>query len=530
MRKRSLILSGLLLGLACSSARADDRAADAKAVDPKHGPLAAKRVKLSFKDTPVIDAVDELVRQSGYNIQIQGNVDNLIKRTVTLETGETTFWQAFDQLCAKAGLEEVAGLAPSGLPANQPIPPVAGRRPPIQPLIRPLPAMPLPAFPGRPNVKNKAKPGLPNPFREIEAIEKAFGGLNGKMPFGGGGKGFQDLEQFEKVFQQQLEQLMQLMDRQLQMHMDQLRKEGGGREQFVPGFRDLGQQMDLLRQLREQGLAQLRAFQNQGLPGLADRRPQIAPDPEIRPIHVKDGTPRRLPTCYAGAVRVRLAPVEQGEEARRDGHVFYAVEVAVEPKVYNLQLAASSFVNRAIDDQGQKLEPTFLASGRGPRSVPQQPLVQVKLGDKAAKTLREVSGQINGQVFTQADPLIVVDDIFNAGGKTVRGKNGGSIEVFTVEKKGDAEVQIQLRLETPPAQGDVLPAGVPALLDAKGDRYQLVQVPSRSQRTNGRTVTQELTILYRANPGQGDPTRLVLNGMRPAQVELPFTVRNVPLP
>ena len=33
-----------------------------------------------------------------------------------------------------------------------------------------------------------------------------------------------------------------------------------------------------------------------------------------------------------------------------------------------------------------------------------------------------------------------------------------------------------------------------------------------------------------ANPGQGDPTKLVLSGVRPVTVQVPFTVQNVPLP
>src|SRR6266540_3574441 len=97
----SALLLGLglgVLGLARQTASADE---------PADKVLAAKKVRLNLKDTLVIDAVDELVRQSGYNVQIQGDVANLVKRKVTLDTGETTFWQAFDQLCQKAGLEEI---------------------------------------------------------------------------------------------------------------------------------------------------------------------------------------------------------------------------------------------------------------------------------------------------------------------------------------------------------------------------------------------------------------------------------------
>src|SRR5207247_3957033 len=69
--------------------------------------LAPKKVRLNLKDTPVPDAVAELSKQSGYNIQLLGDRAALAGRKVTLDTGETTFWEAYDRLRQKAGLVEV---------------------------------------------------------------------------------------------------------------------------------------------------------------------------------------------------------------------------------------------------------------------------------------------------------------------------------------------------------------------------------------------------------------------------------------
>src|SRR5207249_2040254 len=44
---------------------------------------------------------------SGYAIVIEGDRVPLAKRMVTLETGEVTFWEAFDQLCRAANLSEI---------------------------------------------------------------------------------------------------------------------------------------------------------------------------------------------------------------------------------------------------------------------------------------------------------------------------------------------------------------------------------------------------------------------------------------
>jgi hypothetical protein len=68
--------------------------------------LAPTKVHLVCKDTPVKEAVAELARLSGVQIQIAGDQTRLAGRKVTLDTGETTFWQAFDQLCRKANLHE----------------------------------------------------------------------------------------------------------------------------------------------------------------------------------------------------------------------------------------------------------------------------------------------------------------------------------------------------------------------------------------------------------------------------------------
>ena len=68
--------------------------------------LAPKRLRLTYKDTPVEQAVADFARRSGYNIVLAGDRSKLAERTVTLDTGETTFWEAFDQFCAAAKLME----------------------------------------------------------------------------------------------------------------------------------------------------------------------------------------------------------------------------------------------------------------------------------------------------------------------------------------------------------------------------------------------------------------------------------------
>ena len=65
-----------------------------------------KMVHLAFTDTPVTQAVQDLARKTGFQIQIEGDQTKLANRKITLDTGEVPFWQAVDEFCQKAGLVE----------------------------------------------------------------------------------------------------------------------------------------------------------------------------------------------------------------------------------------------------------------------------------------------------------------------------------------------------------------------------------------------------------------------------------------
>ncbi len=83
--------------------------------------LAPKKVRLKLTDVPVLDAVAELSRQSGYPVQITGDRAALTGRTVTLETGDITFWEAFDLLATRGGLA-VPGARPTPKITAAPVP------------------------------------------------------------------------------------------------------------------------------------------------------------------------------------------------------------------------------------------------------------------------------------------------------------------------------------------------------------------------------------------------------------------------
>ena len=60
--------------------------------------LAPKRVQLKLKDAPGLEAVSELSKLSGYAIQVLGDRTKIADKKITLDTGNVTFWEAFEHL------------------------------------------------------------------------------------------------------------------------------------------------------------------------------------------------------------------------------------------------------------------------------------------------------------------------------------------------------------------------------------------------------------------------------------------------
>ena len=86
--------------------------------------LKAKRVHLVYKDAPVKDALEDFKKQSGYHFTLYDPENKIGTRTITLDSGDAPFWQAFDQFCEKAGLKEAEAqvlMPPAGAALPQPI-------------------------------------------------------------------------------------------------------------------------------------------------------------------------------------------------------------------------------------------------------------------------------------------------------------------------------------------------------------------------------------------------------------------------
>jgi hypothetical protein len=402
--------------------------------------IAAKRVHLVYKDVPVAEAVADFAQKTKFPIALnEADRVKLANRKITLDTGETTFWQAFDQFCQKAGLAEHK--------------PIGGTQ------------------------------------RDGEVMMDARG------------------------------------------------------NQVVITRWSTG----------------------------------VEAVPETRLV-LGDTKSEVLPTCYAGAVRVRTVPSGSSPaspKSERDTVLF--LEVMPEPGM-DWKGILDVQIGKAVDEHGQVLTPLaapagaaglaawnlpgrniimrggnaiFLdASGQTPVGDHRQVPIWLQQAEKPAKTLKELRGTVACQVQA-TETLATVDNILKAGGRTVKTTAGGHLKVIECiqEESGLVRLRVQVdlmghgmvfaggrmrfnrRVMVFNGNGGMSDGSVPnlALVDAKGQRHQQVRTEQQLV-ANANGWAQEYRLTYSPQQGQGDPAKLVYTGPRTVTLEVPFTLKDVPLP
>jgi hypothetical protein len=366
--------------------------------------LAGKRVRLIYKDTPLLEAIEDLAARTGFDLRIDEEAAGLEERRLTLDTGETTAWDALRLFCLKAGLSELG--------------------PPAQP--------------------------------------------------------------------------------------------GGA-------FAE-----DAIR--------------------LTDQRVE---------------TP---PTHLAGAVRLRALPLG-GAKSGLQGTRGFRLEASPEPGM-PWQGVIGVRTTRAIDDRGQELSQPALAAGAPPlpsrpadppvvwdalsgqpmavpvdrRAVP----VWLVAGKQPATRLREVQGRLIVQVPVPRR-LLAVDNLLKAEGTTIAGAPGQSLKVLKVTRTAAAlKLQVQLKRDgsagttfqvTKTPKGALVMRGRQSSLPIRFALHTAsgaVVQPQSSRQTylpnrGAGGLVMEFQLTFALKPGQPVPDRLVCSGPVPTLLEVPFTLRDVPL-
>jgi hypothetical protein len=285
-------------------------------------------------------------------------------------------------------------------------------------------------------------------------------------------------------------------------------------------------------------------------------------------------------TYYAGAVRIQLVSQKAGA---RETHL--TLVATAEPRVQNFSLDPNTRHELlAIDDQGHRLQ---VGGSRKWEKLPANPPgrwmpmsnrlmstvrrseFHLQLGEKEPKSLKEVKGNLPATALTPSEPLIVVDNVLAATGKSVKGAHGGLIQVQAIDKTESGDYQVKMRLENLPGPpgpmmmaaggqmqlrqiqlqqiriqmgmrnmggkvafelGSSMGHRAPTLVDKTGKAYRLVSTPSMRMDFNNGQLSYEATLVFRAEYGQGPPDRLVYSGQRSVNFHVPFRFTDVPLP
>ena len=458
--------------------------------------LVPTKMHLVYKDTPLAEAVQDFTKKSGYPIGLFDPQGKLKGRKITLDTGKVTFWEAFDQFCTKAGLvegtfEDFMRLQPPPQPGqNGP-----GIGLPPGGLLPPNPPMPLP--PAKPVLeKPQGKPEKkPQPEQQVEA----------PMPQGKPAIAIGRVQVGIAVPAQPIA--------------------------LPPGF--------------------------PGQPGgVFPGMPVMPPSNQITLI---EGKPQAQPTDYSGAVRVRASDHVKQLGKAPEGEIRVGLQITAEPKLQWQQLI-SVRVEKAVDDHGQKL-PQMMNMGPnanpfgGPMAVPgfapniriggfggavppggvgfggfggfqgmpfgvggaasQYAVLQLKKGEKASKTLKEISGVITAQVLTPAQPAITVDNIMKMTGKEVKGKDGGRIKVTNVTKAANGQLQVHFEFEGPGNAGN--PFGGPGGIQIQ----PALPVPPRQGKAPGQKQGQVVQVVAQQAQIQiAQPVKAPIAQPAPIQIQI----------
>ncbi len=287
-------------------------------------------------------------------------------------------------------------------------------------------------------------------------------------------------------------------------------------------------------------------------------------------LFLVDGVSTR-PMFQAGSLRLQVLPRPPlvgplGPSAE------LTLAVDVEPR-YTWGRLVSIRVEEALDDRGQKLVQPLLMIGElprqpqfeemfilwdgmeeGPRISPREGTVKLKLGAKMAKSIKEMRGRLAAEVEAPPAPLVTVTDILKASGKSVPGLDKSQVRVIEAKLDEAGQYKIQIEVKLPPTPAVQPPAGnliwinrgpVPvggtvnltaseveqkglSLYDAEGHPFILATAhynhPAKPD------DPRIYTLYYQPRKNQGDPVRLVLSGKRTVLLEVPFVLKDVPLP
>jgi hypothetical protein len=134
---------------------------------------------------------------------------------------------------------------------------------------------------------------------------------------------------------------------------------------------------------------------------------------------------------------------------------------------------------------------------------------------------------------------LAIDQVASNVGKAVKNDEGATLRLDSFDKKANGEVTIRATLSKAiprnPGGGIVIGPDTfkefqPELRDVNGMLYQKAAAPGQSITLTGAMLSVTQTIIYRPQPGCGDPAELSLTSDKRTALRVPFSLKNVTLP
>ena len=406
--------------------------------------LRPQRLRLSYRQVTVADAVADFARRTGLPVVLDKDAaSKLVGRRITLETAETTTWDAFRRLCVKAGLtERPPAVTPQRSPAN-------------------------------PYVDLGFQPRGARPARQVI---------------------------------------------------------------FLDG-------------------------------------PSMAPPKQEERLILVVGK-GEAPTALAGAVRIQLAGRPKAARTNLAREVTFTLNVTTEPHLAWNRVVALR-VDAAEDSLGQRLrQPAVYVGEDGsgpfqsnevivlwdgvselPSTKTRQAPLRLLLGERPAQRIRELRGVLSAEVEAPSSPLVTVADVFKAAGTTVKGLDSCYVKILEA-KRANGQVTLRVEVKGLAKRSDISGLGNVrilrinrglrgnvqmvnalsaadatgrglALLDGKGNALSLA---AGNYTINEPNTPQTYTLTYQPRKDQEGPYRFVFSGRRTVVIDVPFTLKDVPLP
>jgi hypothetical protein len=481
-----------------------------KLIDPK-------KITMKHSDIPVTEVIADLVKQSGYRIVLEDKSRALETKKITVEMKDASFWEALQTISVKANLVEVAGV--QGARGN----PIKVEFPKVN------------IFPG-------AAPKLvppPVPPKEVEEPK-----IQPK-------KGVNKDTRTQDV-----------------------------RVLFVPQekAKHVAPPVVLPQPVLPPGLGQIFGQVVIGL----EQDAQAVTRAKDNVITLKEGNVEFLPTDNKSAFRVRLLKNAESVFGKPNAkHILLGLEVTPEPRL-KLQAITSVNITKAMDESGQILEqdtnvvrndiaappipgriiarPIQAIGQEGnPGAIDSKVSIYFTKAQKESKSIQILEGKLVLQVLDDSKAIFEITNIEKEVGKKIEGKSGAWLKInecgkdakgfhslrFEYDLPADAlaanvqnnqiqlgNIGIQNNIIIQNGQFNIIGGAAPTnlggfkILDAEG-KALVSNSSSTSMQVGPAGTKRSINVTYPASSKA--PFKILYEGGTPTTVEVPFSLKLVPL-